>query len=136
MQITPGPSCGTARSKLASWDVPAASSSIAPSPPKLAARLHFGRMCGVCQTVCTDKEEACTDWAAKGECEKNPQSMMCACSSALYTPAPAPPPMRGVRAPSVLGSTLQDALSRAHFMALRRGCQAHLSPAVLTSRPV
>ena len=30
------------------------------------------KTCGVCTAVCGDKEEACPDWAAKGECEANP----------------------------------------------------------------
>lgn len=33
----------------------------------------------MCSTVCSDKEEACHDWASKGECEANPQSMHTLC---------------------------------------------------------
>lgn len=40
------------------------------------------KTCGVCTTVCADKEESCKDWASKGECEKNPASMLALCPQA------------------------------------------------------
>ena len=40
---------------------------------------------GVCSTVCADKEQACPDWAAKGECEKNPASMLSLCAASCGT---------------------------------------------------
>ena len=43
------------------------------------------KTCGVCSTVCADKEQACPDWAAKGECEKNPASMLALCPQACGT---------------------------------------------------
>ena len=43
------------------------------------------KTCGVCTTACEDKEEACASWAAKGECEKNPASMLSLCPQACGT---------------------------------------------------
>lgn len=43
------------------------------------------KTCGVCTAVCTDKEEACQDWASKGECEKNPKSMLALCPQSCGT---------------------------------------------------
>ena len=43
------------------------------------------KTCGVCTAVCSDKEEACKDWAAKGECEKNPASMLSLCAASCGT---------------------------------------------------
>ena len=43
------------------------------------------KTCGVCTSSCTDKEEACADWAAKGECEKNAASMLSLCPQACGT---------------------------------------------------
>ena len=39
----------------------------------------------MCATVCQDKETACADWAANGECEKNPASMLSLCPQACGT---------------------------------------------------
>ena len=54
------------------------------------AQLQFrlpdgGRWLCVCQAVCADKEVACPDWASKGECEKNPASMLSLCPQSCGT---------------------------------------------------
>jgi len=38
--------------------------------------------CGVCTTVCQDKDDNCLAWAVEGECEKNPESMLTKCPAA------------------------------------------------------